>query len=128
MTAQLPSGVPGGGVIDRVVKLSNGEYEVHDIGVNWPHHIFVNQDFKVLGADEAIPQQPAGPLVTSACEHKRGERRRALVSWPGGLATRQRAHELICGRLEVYLHEQPYLSATAPHAQIACLDRPLKGS
>ncbi|MEA2497392.1 MAG: hypothetical protein QOJ29_5303, partial [Thermoleophilaceae bacterium] len=31
-----------GGVIDRVVKLSNGEYEVHNIGVNWPHHIFVN--------------------------------------------------------------------------------------
>jgi hypothetical protein len=40
-----------GGVVDRVVKLSNGEYEVHNIGVNWPHHIFVNQDFKVLGAD-----------------------------------------------------------------------------
>jgi hypothetical protein len=40
-----------GGVIDRVVKLSNGEYEVHNIGVNWPHHIFVSQDFKVLGAD-----------------------------------------------------------------------------
>ena len=40
-----------GGVVDRVVKLSNGEYEVHNIGVNWPHHIFVNQDFKVVGAD-----------------------------------------------------------------------------
>jgi hypothetical protein len=40
-----------GGVVDRVVKLSNGEYEVHTIGVNWPHHIFVNQDFKVIGAD-----------------------------------------------------------------------------
>jgi hypothetical protein len=40
-----------GGVIDRVVQLSNGEYEVHNIGVNWPHHIFVNQDFKVVGAD-----------------------------------------------------------------------------
>jgi hypothetical protein len=40
-----------GGVVDRVVKLSNGEYEVHYIGVNWPHHIFVNQDFKVVGAD-----------------------------------------------------------------------------
>jgi hypothetical protein len=40
-----------GGVADRVVKLSNGEYEVHYIGVNWPHHIFVNQDFKVVGAD-----------------------------------------------------------------------------
>jgi hypothetical protein len=40
-----------GGIADRVVKLSNGEYEVHYIGVNWPHHIFVNQDFKVVGAD-----------------------------------------------------------------------------
>ena len=40
-----------GGIADRVVQLSNGEYEVHNIGVNWPHHIFVNQDFKVVGAD-----------------------------------------------------------------------------
>ena len=40
-----------GGVVDRVVKLSNGEYEVHNIGVNWPHHIFVNQGFKVVGAN-----------------------------------------------------------------------------
>jgi hypothetical protein len=40
-----------GGLVDRVVKLSNGEYEVHNIGVNWPHHVFVNQDFKAVGAD-----------------------------------------------------------------------------
>jgi hypothetical protein len=40
-----------GGVVDRVVKLSNGEYEVHNIGVNWPHHIFVNKSFKVVGAN-----------------------------------------------------------------------------
>jgi hypothetical protein len=40
-----------GGVVDRVVKLSNGEYEVHNIGVNWPHHIFVTSSFKVVGAD-----------------------------------------------------------------------------
>jgi Domain of unknown function (DUF5666) len=40
-----------GGIVDRVVQLSNGEYEVHNIGVNWPHHVFVNQDFKVVGAD-----------------------------------------------------------------------------
>ncbi|MDT7611050.1 MAG: hypothetical protein QOG96_5553 [Pseudonocardiales bacterium] len=40
-----------GGVVDRVVQLSNGAYEVHNIGVNWPHHIFVDQDFKVVGAD-----------------------------------------------------------------------------
>jgi hypothetical protein len=40
-----------GGIVDRVVKLSNGEFEVHNIGVNWPHHIFVNQAFKVVGAE-----------------------------------------------------------------------------
>jgi len=40
-----------GGIVDRVVKLSNGEFEVHYIGVNWPHHVFVNQDFKVVGAE-----------------------------------------------------------------------------
>jgi membrane-bound inhibitor of C-type lysozyme len=40
-----------GGIIDRVVQLSNGDYEVHNIGVNWPHHIFVSKTFNVLGAD-----------------------------------------------------------------------------
>jgi hypothetical protein len=40
-----------GGVVDRVVKLSNGEYEVHNIGVNWPHHVFVSKTFKVVGAN-----------------------------------------------------------------------------
>jgi hypothetical protein len=40
-----------GGVVDRVVKLSNGEYEVHNIGTNWPHHVFVDQTFKVVGAE-----------------------------------------------------------------------------
>ena len=39
-----------GGIVDRVVKLSDGEYEVHNIGVNWPHHIFVDKSFKVVGA------------------------------------------------------------------------------
>ena len=41
-----------GGVVDRVVALGDGDYEVHYIGVNWPHHIFVNQDFQVIGADD----------------------------------------------------------------------------
>jgi Domain of unknown function (DUF5666) len=41
-----------GGVVDRVVQLSNGDYEVHNIAVNWPHHIFVNKDFKVIGAND----------------------------------------------------------------------------
>jgi len=40
-----------GGVVDRVVKLSDGEYEAHNIGVNWPHHVFVNKSFKVIGAN-----------------------------------------------------------------------------
>ncbi|MFF1610306.1 hypothetical protein ACFVYA_21210 [Amycolatopsis sp. NPDC058278] len=40
-----------GGVVDRVVQLSSGEYEVHCIGVDWPHHIFVEQNFAVVGAE-----------------------------------------------------------------------------
>jgi hypothetical protein len=40
-----------GGVVDRVVQLSGGEYEVHYVGVNWPHHIFVDQTFKVVGTN-----------------------------------------------------------------------------
>ena len=40
-----------GGTVNRVVLLSNGEYNVHMIGVNWPHHVFVNTSFKAVGAE-----------------------------------------------------------------------------
>jgi hypothetical protein len=40
-----------GSTVDCVSVLSNGEYNVHLIGVNWPHHVFVTQDFKVVGAE-----------------------------------------------------------------------------
>jgi hypothetical protein len=40
-----------GGTVNRVVLLSNGEYNVHMIGVNWPHHVFVDKNFKVVGAE-----------------------------------------------------------------------------
>ena len=40
-----------GGIVDRVVELADGVYNVHYIGVNWPHHVFVNQDFTVIGAE-----------------------------------------------------------------------------
>ncbi|HEX3563338.1 MAG TPA: hypothetical protein VHU24_10910 [Solirubrobacterales bacterium] len=40
-----------GGIVNRVVLLSNGDYNVHILGVNWPHHVFVNKDFKVTGAE-----------------------------------------------------------------------------
>ena len=40
-----------GGAVNRVVLLSNGEYNVHVIAVNWPHHVFVNKEFKVVGAE-----------------------------------------------------------------------------
>ena len=40
-----------GGTVNRVVLLSNGEYNVHVIAVNWPHHVFVNSEFKVIGAE-----------------------------------------------------------------------------
>jgi hypothetical protein len=38
---------PPCGTVDRVVKLGN----VHFIGVNWRYHNFVDQDFKVVGAE-----------------------------------------------------------------------------
>ena len=40
-----------GAVVDRVVLLSNGEYNVHYIGVNWPHHVFETASFEVVGAE-----------------------------------------------------------------------------
>jgi hypothetical protein len=40
-----------GGIVDRVVLLSDREYNVHHIGVNWLHHVFLNQDFQVIGAE-----------------------------------------------------------------------------
>jgi hypothetical protein len=39
-----------GGIVDRVVKEPDGAYLVHNIGVSWPHHIFVSADFKPVGA------------------------------------------------------------------------------
>jgi hypothetical protein len=33
------------------VKLTDGEYNVHYIGVSWPHQVCVSQDFKVVGAE-----------------------------------------------------------------------------
>jgi hypothetical protein len=40
-----------GGIVNRVAVLSNGEYNVHMIAVNWPHHVFVNASFRVVGAE-----------------------------------------------------------------------------
>ncbi len=40
-----------GGTVNRAVLLSNGEYNVHMIAVNWPHHVFVDKNFKVVGAE-----------------------------------------------------------------------------
>ncbi|WP_158693331.1 hypothetical protein [Streptomyces sp. HGB0020] len=48
VTKSAQAVVPGG-IADRVVKLNDGSYEVHNISVNWPHHVFVSKDFKVLG-------------------------------------------------------------------------------
>jgi hypothetical protein len=49
-TAAAVAAYPGG-TVDRVVLLSSGDYEVHMIAVNWPHHVFVNKDFTVIGAE-----------------------------------------------------------------------------
>jgi len=40
-----------GGTVDRVVLVADGDYNVHVIGVNWPHHVFLNSEFKVIGAE-----------------------------------------------------------------------------
>jgi hypothetical protein len=40
-----------GGIVNRVARLSDGEYNVHMIAVNWPHHVFVNAGFEVVGAE-----------------------------------------------------------------------------
>jgi hypothetical protein len=37
------------GTVNRVLKLSDGSYAVHRIGISGQHHIFVSQDFKVTG-------------------------------------------------------------------------------
>jgi hypothetical protein len=39
-----------GGTVNRVLKLSNGSYAVHQIKISWPHHVFVSKNFKVTGA------------------------------------------------------------------------------
>jgi hypothetical protein len=49
IAAALGSSFPHG-IINRVVKVSDGVYECHNITVNWPHHIFVARNFEVVGA------------------------------------------------------------------------------
>jgi hypothetical protein len=49
-TAAAEAAYPGG-TVNRVVRLSDGQYNVHIIAVNWPHHVFVDQNFKVIGAE-----------------------------------------------------------------------------
>lgn len=39
------------GTINRVVRVSGGDYNVHIIAVNWPHHVFLSKNFKVIGAE-----------------------------------------------------------------------------
>ena len=49
-TAAAVAAFPGGKV-NRVVAVTGGDYNVHVIGVNWPHHVFLNGEFKVIGAE-----------------------------------------------------------------------------
>jgi hypothetical protein len=39
-----------GGLINRVQKQSDSVYDVHNAAVSWPHNIYIDQDFKYLGA------------------------------------------------------------------------------
>jgi hypothetical protein len=38
-----------GGIVNRVLELSDGSYAVHRIRTAAPHHVFVSKDFKVTG-------------------------------------------------------------------------------
>jgi hypothetical protein len=39
-----------GGIVNRVTRQSDTVYDVHNAAVSWPHNIFIDQDFKYLGA------------------------------------------------------------------------------
>src|SRR5438477_2782255 len=39
-----------GGIVNRVLKFSDGSYAVHMIKISWPHHVFVSTGFEVTGA------------------------------------------------------------------------------
>lgn len=39
-----------GGIVNRVLRLSDGSYAVHMIMIGWPHHVFVGRDYLVTGA------------------------------------------------------------------------------
>ena len=49
-TATALAAYPGG-AIDRYVLLGSGDGEVHMIAVNWPHHVIVNNNFILIGAE-----------------------------------------------------------------------------
>ena len=55
--------VNGTTITARVVELSNGQYEVHNIGigVNWPHDIFISHDFKAPASDCPEHKERDGP-------------------------------------------------------------------
>jgi hypothetical protein len=44
-----------GGTVNRVVLLSNREYNVHMIAVNWPHHVFVNMNSRSSAPSRRAP-------------------------------------------------------------------------
>jgi hypothetical protein len=48
-TAVAVAAYPGG-TVNRVLQLPDGSYAVHQIGISWPHHVFVSADFQVTGA------------------------------------------------------------------------------
>jgi hypothetical protein len=47
----MTAGASRNGTAFALSKHCGLEYNVPIIGVNWPHHVFVNQDFKVVGAE-----------------------------------------------------------------------------
>ena len=64
-----------GGIVDRVVKLSDGEYEVHNIGVNWPHHIFVGPGLQ--GRRRGLASRPETTVSTTSSTNSS-----VMGAWP----------------------------------------------
>lgn len=49
--AEARQAVHPGGTVDRVVRVGGGDYNVHIIGVNWPHHVFLTSGFHAMWAE-----------------------------------------------------------------------------
>ena len=73
-----------GAIVDRVLLPSNGDYNVHYIGVNWPHHVSSTRTSRSSapnsqhGRADISPDGSSGPL-RAACRQAAGIRQVPLA-------------------------------------------------